>query len=142
MSKCTKKLPANATLLTTVTALVKGEAPSSLKQKTKTPLAPSVSARYVMQGEKKVISANVTVYINASEDIASLDVYLGQTLINGFLPVYIVYDFTPVIPKKLSSYTFSYEILNVTTALKTYAWNEDPETSRGTETTVQPPVMD
>ncbi|MBP0903120.1 hypothetical protein ACFSKN_14190 [Mariniflexile gromovii] len=132
-----KVLPPGTVFLTTITNLQKGPIISPSTQTTVTPLPPNnVSA--VESGTAITITA--TVYIDAADDINSLDVYIAQPLTGDTQDVYFVYDYEEEIPNALYPYTFSFEIEDPNKSIKnieSYLWDEDPVTSRGTVTPVE-----
>jgi len=138
---CKKELPQQSILITTVQPKSKS---SNKTQKTKISLAPENLSAYYNSDYSK-ITINVTVYIDSSVDVKSLDIYEFQNALSNSpqKSFCIVYDYKEEIPKSLNSYSFSFEIPSDNKSIKTIEtclWNEDPEGSRGTETTVRPPV--
>lgn len=139
--KCIKELPQHSKLITSVKPT---KQTCDKVQKTKVPLAPeNVSAIY--NSDKTKITIKLTVYIDSAVNVESLDIY---EFINDLSPckqreIFIVYDYKAETPESLNLYTFSFEVpcnSNSIETIETFLWNEDPETSRGTETTVQPPT--
>jgi hypothetical protein len=142
--KCTKGLPTGVVLIKTIDTLTKGAIISPSTQTTKIPLAPITTAEYNKALTK--INVNVTVSINAADNVTSLYIYANPQITGAHTKqLYIVYDYSDVIPTSLYPYTFSFEIDaashgHTIKIVESYLCNEDPETSRGTETTVQPPI--
>lgn len=130
-------LPPGTVFLRKITNFEKGNLISPSTQTTVTPLAPSnVSA--IENGT--IITITATVFIDAADQVTSLDIYLTEELINGDTQgVYIDYNYLEEIPESLYPYTFSFDIENPTnsiTKIESYLWDEDPVGSRGTITTV------
>ena len=136
MSTEDKVLPPGTVLLTTITNLQKGAIISPSTQTTVTPLEPDhVSA--LENGTTITITA--TVYVDAADDLSSLDVYITEPLTGDTQDVYFVYDYEEEVPSALYPYTFSFEIEDPTNSIKyieSYLWDEDPVSSRGTVTEV------
>ncbi|GAB1857717.1 hypothetical protein MHTCC0001_25540 [Flavobacteriaceae bacterium MHTCC 0001] len=134
MSTETTVLPPNTTFLTTVNVTSSGT--SSKTQPTIQPLPPdNVSATL----NHSIITVQVTVYIDAADNLTSLDIYKGNTVTNGLLKVYIDYNYPEEVPVSLNTYTFSFQIPdtnNNITTIESYLWDEDPIGSRGTITEV------
>ncbi len=136
MSTLQRVLPPNTTFLTSV-HVTKGALINPSTQKTIQPLPPAnVSA--VLNHD--IITVTATVYIDAADNLNSLDIYTGNTINNGQLDVYIDYNYQEEIPDSLYTYTFSFQIpdtQNNIQTIKAFLWDEDPIGSRGTVTPVQ-----
>lgn len=142
---CTKELPTGAVLIKTIESLNKGALISPSTQTTKIPLDPILTAKY--NNTLTTITVNVTVYINSSDDVTSLEVYANPKITGSHTKqLYIVYDYSDVIPTDLYPYSFSFDIDSAShghtvKTIESFLWNEDPEGSRGTETKVLPPAQ-
>ena len=107
----------------------------------------NLSAEYV--GKTK-IKVNVTVEINSELIIGELVVYGGKDIVKfeendnvSAQRIYITYDKDESKPVEVYPYILEFEIPNAIgnekiNTLEVYLWNDDPKTSRGTETAVQP----
>ncbi|MCW2117794.1 hypothetical protein [Flavobacterium sp. 7A] len=130
-----------AVFFTTINALTKGELISPSTQTTVAPLPPLVSAKY--NEALTTVTVSGTVFIDASDAIASLDIYLAHQILGAHTQeLYIAYDYKEVVPTSLYPYYFSFEMPiqshgHTIKTLESYLWNIDPISSRGTETTVQ-----
>lgn len=138
MSTTETMLPPGTVFLTKVTNLQKGALISPSPQTTVQPLPPA-NVTAVENGT--TITVTATVYIDAADDVTSLDVYITENLIDGDTQgVYFDYNYIEEVPSAVYPYTFSVEIQDPTGAIKnieSYLWDEDPEGSRGTETPVK-----
>ncbi|WP_308990678.1 hypothetical protein QLS71_004270 [Mariniflexile litorale] len=136
MSTENKELPPGTNKLTTVNTLNKGERMSPSPQTTNTPLPPAVSA--VKNGTNIIITA--TVFVDEKDSLNSLEVYITSSLVGGTQGVYFVYDYVEETPTAVYPYTFSFNLPDSTNAIekiKSFLWDEDPVTSRGTVTEVE-----
>ena len=142
---CQPGLPPNATLIKTIDNLKMGASVSS-KQNGSQLVAPTVNTvNYIENKEEIFIST--TVWINSQAQIDSLDVYAGEIVQNAgptknqtMQKIYIVFDYNESQPSSLTPYTLNFELPSQSGAIQcvdVYLWNQDPETSRGTETMVQ-----
>ncbi len=135
MSTTQTVLPPNTTLLTTVNVTSSG--PSSKTQPTITPLQPDNVTAIWHSG---VVTVTLTVYIDAADSLNSLDIYKGNSIVDGLLKVYVDYNYIEEIPVSLNTYTLSFQIEDPSQEIQTvesYLWDEDPVTSRGTKTPVE-----
>lgn len=138
MSTIETMLPPGTVFLTKVINLQKGAIISPSTQTTIKPLPPA-NVTAIEKGT--VITVTATVYIDAADDVKSLDVYVTESLIDGDTQgVYFDYNYIEEIPTALYPYTFSFDIQDPTNSIKkieSYLWDEDPVSSRGTETEVK-----
>lgn len=138
MSTIETMLPPGTVFLTKVINLQKGAIISPSIQTTIKPLPPA-NVTAIEKGT--VITVTATVYIDAADDVKSLDVYVTESLIDGDTQgVYFDYNYIEEIPTALYPYTFSFDIQDPTNSIKkieSYLWDEDPVSSRGTETEVK-----
>ena len=87
----------------------------------------------------------MTVYIDASDKLSSLDIYTRPDYITSegdkieyIKPIYIVYKHNEIVPKKLSAYDLSFTIKNSTiNYIQSFLYDSDPISSSGTKTTVK-----
>lgn len=140
MSTTETMLPPGTVFLKKITNLQKGALISPSTQTTKQPLPPA-NVTAIENGT--IITVTATVYIDAADDVSYLDVYVTESLIGGdTLGVYFDYNYKEEIPDSLYPYTFSFDIEDSNNAIKkieSYLWDEDPVSSRGTETDVEGP---
>ncbi len=138
MSTTETMLPPGTVFLTKITDLQKGALISPSTQTTIKPLPPA-NVTAIENGT--TISITATVYIDAADNVSSLDIYVTDSLIGGDTQgVYFDYNYMEEIPVSLYPYTFSFDIQDPTGAIQkieSYLWDEDPVGSRGTETEVQ-----
>ncbi|MDO7173078.1 hypothetical protein [Mariniflexile sp. AS56] len=136
MSTESIELPTGTVLFKTISNLQKGALISPSTQTSLTPLQPDhVSA--VENGNTITITA--TIYVDAADNLNSIDVYITQPLVGDTQGVYFVYNYKEEIPEALYPYTFSFDLEDPTKSIKnieSFLWDEDPVTSRGTETAV------
>jgi len=74
------------------------------------------------------VSKNFNAYYEVNSDDASV------------MDIYISYNEPPIQASSFSAYQFTFQITNTPATIKTanvFLWDEDPETSRGTETAVR-----
>ena len=135
------QLPPGTIKIETITDFTKGKLIIPSTQKTKQPLAPKVKAHYIDNDTK--ISITITVKIDSILNVKSLDIYASEKIIGSHRrDIYVVYECKEETPNSLYPYTFTFEIPSschghTVKTLYTYLHNDDPITSRGTETSVQ-----
>ncbi|WP_130734127.1 hypothetical protein [Flavobacterium sp. J27] len=99
-----------------------------------TPFPPLVQAYF----ESKALQVSAVVLIDANASIDAIQVYYEK---NDIMPnLYVTYDAPEESSANFSAYQVNF-MLDISTqpkTIQTTVWNEDPETSRGTITTVQP----
>ncbi|MEP3838576.1 MAG: hypothetical protein ABJM36_13060 [Algibacter sp.] len=138
MSLTETMLPPDTVFLTKITNFQKGTLISPSTQTTITPLPPA-NVTAIEHGTTITITA--TVFIDAADNVTSLDIYLTEALINGDTQgVYIDYNYIEEIPTSLYPYTFSFDVqdpTNAITKIESFLWDEDPVSSRGTITEVE-----
>ncbi|VXA95247.1 conserved hypothetical protein [Flavobacterium sp. 9AF] len=99
-----------------------------------TPFPPLVQTYF----ENKQLQVNAVVLINSQAGINEIEIYYDA---NSTIPnFYVTYDATEMPSTNFTLYqvNFSVSIDCQPETIQTVVWNEDPETSRGTITTVQP----
>jgi len=111
-------------------------------------LSPYVEAYYSKEDKSLTAKAVVYVDVNLENAILKCKVYQNCYLDidgNAQLQFFIAYDLPEKVSKNFTIYEIDFtvdkeafvgEIENVKT-IQTFLWDTDPETSRGTETTVQ-----
>ncbi|GAL66875.1 hypothetical protein [Jejuia pallidilutea] len=138
MSTTETMLPPGTVFLTKILNLQKGDLINPSPQTTIKPLPP---ANVTAVAHGTTITVTATVYIDAADNVTSIDVYATGSLINGDTQgVYFDYNYREEIPNSLFPYTFSFTIANPSKAIKnieSFLWDEDPIGSRGTKTTVE-----
>ena len=105
-----------------------------------TPLPPMVQANF--NNDNSVIEVSAIVFIDENAVINGdngIIVNWDQNLLNPHC--YITYNASEVATKNFNAYQVNFEInvdnTNLPSKISTVVWDEDPETSRGTETSVQ-----
>lgn len=98
------------------------------------PLQPLVQAYY----ENGVLEVSAVAFIDASQNIDSFSVFYDSSQKNPNF--YLTYTAPETEASKFNGYqiNFTVEMRDKPEVIETFVWDEDPRTSRGTYTTVQP----
>ena len=98
------------------------------------PLPPLVEAYY----ENGVLEVSAVAFIDASQKIQIINVFYDETQVSPTF--YITYTAPETEAIEFMGYqvNFKIELANKPEIIETFVWDEDPRTSRGTYTTVQP----
>ena len=150
---CQAVAPANSVLIQTIpaSAITKGayiDNPNGSVQPTNTPLTPDFTANYVTTANEN-ITMTATVKIDAAVTINDLQIYISNNISNDgdkvLAELYVGYCYQEEIPAGLYPYTFTFQIasasiLGTISEIELYLYDEDPITSSGKKTTVQPPA--
>lgn len=98
------------------------------------PLQPLVQAYY----ENGILQVSAVAFIDASQSIDSFSVFYDSSQKNPNF--YLTYTAPETEASKFMGYqvNFTIEMQNKPEVIETFVWDEDPRTSRGTYTTVQP----
>ncbi len=148
---CVAVMPAGTVLLENIpsSSITKGaiiDNSGGSVQPTNTPVTPEFTANYVTTAKEK-ITITATVKIDAAVTINNLQVYVENGIsMDGdkvLFQMYVGYCYTEETPTSLYPYTFTFEIdsgstLGTISEIELYLYNEDPITSSGKKTTVQP----
>lgn len=111
------------------------------KPRPTTPLPPLVQADYNSNTGVLEVSAVVFIDVNAQLPSQSITVYYEDC--DPAPNFYLSYDSVPASSNEFVAYNvvFSQAMDTCPPYITTVVWDEDPETSRGTETTVKPPTQ-
>ncbi len=111
---------------------------------TKRPLPPLVQNYY--DKNMGILHMYAIVFVDSNEDPGSFDVYQQEIVSESGksqLNFYITYDKPETRVSQFTGYRVNFAVRmpnpgNPPTQIETFLWDEDPRTSRGTVTTVQP----
>ncbi|CAM4361341.1 hypothetical protein [Flavobacterium terrigena] len=98
------------------------------------PLPPLVQAYY----ENGILEVSAVAFIDASQKLESISVFYDDS--QDMPTFYVTYTAPETEAIKFMGYqvNFTIELSNKPEVIETFVWDEDPRTSRGTYTTVQP----
>lgn len=98
------------------------------------PLQPLVQAYY----ENGVLEVSAVAFIDASQKIELISVFYDNS--QSMPTFYLTYTAPDTEASKFMAYqvNFTIELSSKPEVIETFVWDEDPRTSRGTYTTVQP----
>ncbi len=98
------------------------------------PLQPLVQAYY----ENGILEVSAVAFIDASQNIESISVFYDN--LQKTPTFYVTYTAPETEASEFMAYqvNFTVEMANKPEVIESFVWDEDPRTSRGTYTTVQP----